>query len=169
MTKFIVTERFKVPIKKLNMGCRIVDTDKLADFWRQCGHVADKRGCYVFSMKAAKGEKPFYVGKAAKQSFRDECFTPHKRADHFNVILGSRKGTPYMSFVVQQKVKGKWSLTAIDEIEEFLIASAAARNSALSNRQRLPNQSWSIQGVESSGQGNRSKEAKAFRALMGIE
>jgi hypothetical protein len=130
--------------------------------------VADKRGCYVFSMKAAKGEKPFYVGKAAKQSFRQECFTPHKRADHYNEILGSRKGTPYMSFLIQQKVRGKWSLSAIDEVEEFLIAHAAARNPDLSNQRRLPNQSWSIRGVASSRQGPRSTEAKAFRTLLGI-
>ena len=169
MTQFNVTKGFKVPIRKLKSGCRIVDTNKLDEFWKHCDHLANKRGCYVFSMKAAKGEKPFYVGKAAKQSFRNECFSPHKRADHYNVILGERIGTPYLSFVAQQKVKGKWSLTAIDEVEKFLIAIGFARNPELSNRKGLPNQTWSIQGVVAAGKGKPSAEAKAFRTLMGIK
>ncbi|HZP09675.1 hypothetical protein, partial [Methyloceanibacter sp.] len=128
MAEFVVTKKFKVPVKVLKLGCRVVDTSAIESFWKACDHVPEKRGCYVFSMKAAKGEKPFYVGKASKQPFRDECFTPHKLAEHYNIILGSRKGTPYLRFVVQQKSKGKWSLKAIDDLEEFLIARAAARN-----------------------------------------
>jgi hypothetical protein len=74
-----------------------------------------------------------------------------------------------MCFAVQQKVKGKWSLSAIDKVEEYLIAHAAARNPDLSNQRRLPNQSWSIRGVAASGQGKPSAEAKAFRKLLGIK
>ncbi len=168
MTEFAVTERFKIPTKELKKGCKIVDVDQLERFWRGCDHVADKRGCYIFSMKAGKGEKPFYVGKAAKQSFRDECFSPHKRADHYNYVLCSQRGTPYMCFVVQRKVRGKWSMTAIDGVEEFLIAYAAARNSSLTNKRRLPDLGWSIRGVAAAGPGKPSKEAKSFRTLLGI-
>jgi hypothetical protein len=169
MTDFVVTKRYRVPTKQINKNCRVVDTEKLNHFWRTSDNVADKRGCYIFSMKAAKGELPFYVGKAAKQSFKQECFTPHKRADHYDIILNSRKGTPYICFVVQQKTRGKWSLTAIDEVEEYLIAHAATRNKALSNQRRLPTQSWAIRGVASSGQGKPSTEARAFRTLLGIK
>src|SRR5262249_29851776 len=117
-------------------------------------------------MKAAKGEKPFYVGKASRQPFRNECFTARKLANHYNIVLGTRKGTPYMSFAHNRRNGGKWSLTAIDDLEDFLIARAAARNPELSNQRR--DQSWGIRGVVSSGRGKPSKEARAFRGLLGI-
>jgi hypothetical protein len=168
MADFIVSKSYRVPIKLLKAG-RMIDMDGINNFWKQCDQIGEKRGCYVFSIKASKGEQPFYIGKASSQPFRLECFTAHKRADHYNVILCSRKGTPYMRFVVQQKVKGEWSLLAIDELEEYLIAQAAARNPALSNRRRLPNQSWSIRGVAPKGQGKPSSHSKKFRTLMGIK
>jgi hypothetical protein len=111
---------------------------------------------------------PYYVGKAAKQNFEHECFSIHKRGDHYNMILCSRSGTPYMSFAVQQKTKGKWSATAIDEVEEYIIAQAVVRNPKLTNRRRLPYQSWSIKGVTGTGPGAQSLEAKHFCKLVGI-
>lgn len=170
MTDFFVTKRFLVPTVKLKQGGKAVDTEKskIEHFWKQCSEYADKHGCYIFSIKAAKGERPFYVGKASRQSFRNESLSLHKLYV-YNLVLGSRRGTPYLSFVVQDKIKGKWSLTAIDEVEEYLIAQAAARNPELSNRRRLPDQQWSIRGVVNGGKGKRSLEATAFRTLMGIK
>lgn len=43
----------------------------------------------------------------------------------------------------------------IDEVEEYLIAQAAIRNPSLSNRIRLPKQSWNIKGVNAGGKGRK--------------
>jgi len=170
MTEFFVTKRYQIPTRQLRPGVKCVDTEKhrIDEFWKQCSEYADKHGCYIFSMKAAKGERPFYVGKASRLAFRTECFALHKLYV-YNLVLGGRKGTPYLSFVVQQKLQGKWSLTAIDQVEEYLIAQAAARNPELSNRRRLPDQKWSIRGVVNGGKGKRSAQATSFRTLMGIK
>jgi hypothetical protein len=166
MANFFVTRRFELPVIKIGRG-RFIDELALRGFWEICSEYADQRGCYVFSMKAAKGEKPFYVGKASVQTFRQECRTPHK-LKIFNQALGSRRGTPYLSFVVLEKTRGKQPLILIDEVEEFLIAQAAARNKELLNRKGLPNQKWTISGVVYSGKGKRSTEVNTFRRIMGI-
>jgi hypothetical protein len=170
MTTFRVSKGFKVPIRKLpKKSCRIVDTEKLSKFWKDVGTISGMRGCYVFSLKAAKGERPFYVGQAARQSFEKECFTIHKRGDHYNIILCSSAGTPYIRFVYQEKKKGKWSASAISSVEEYLIAQAAARNSMLSNKRRLPDETWSIRGIIKAGSGNKSQAAQTLSKILGIE
>ena len=169
MTSFFVTKKFPIPVEFFKIAGRGVDPRRVDEFWETTGHIADKRGCYIFSMKVGRGELPFYVGKAAKQSFRKECFSFHKLASHYNRILGNNKGAPYLCFVVQKKSKGKWSQTAIDEIEELLIARAAARNPRLSNKHRLPDQSWNIRGVFKGGRGRIADEAQDFRLLLGIK
>ena len=168
MTEFFVSKSFLVPTKKLKLGGRIVDTDKLKEFWIACSQHRNKRGCYVFSVRAAKGELPFYVGKAAKQDFEKEVFALHKRCDHYNVVLGERPGTPRITFVVQAKERGRWSSSAIDEVEEYLIGKAAKRNDGLTNLRRLPYQAWAIKGVVASGAGKPSAEASNFKKLFGI-
>jgi hypothetical protein len=59
-------------------------------------------------------------------------------------------------------------MLAIDEVEEYLIGYAASRNADLANKRRLPNQTWSIEGIVPSTRGARTSEASSFKKLMGI-
>ena len=59
-------------------------------------------------------------------------------------------------------------MSAIDEVEEYLIGHAASRNPDLANKRKLPNQKWSIQGVVPGTRGKPSSEAASFKKLMGI-
>lgn len=169
MTSFHTTESFEIPIVPQRLGGRRVNTAKLKlkEFWETTGMFADQRGCYVFSIRAGRGEKPWYVGKASKRPLSTECFAPHK-LNIYNQILGNMHGKPCLSFVIPKRSKGPWPMLAIDEVEEFLIGYAATRNTNLANKRRLPDQKWSIQGVVSGVGGAPSSAAIAFRKLMGI-
>jgi hypothetical protein len=167
MTSFETTQSFEVPVTKQRLGGRKVDKARLGNFWETVGAHALQRGCYVFSLKAGKGEKPWYVGKASQQSLRAECFSLHKLGV-YNDILGNRHGIPRLTFVIPKRAKGKWPMLAIDEVEEYLISYAASRNTNLANKRKLPNQKWRIQGVVAGGKGAPTSEALSFKRLMGI-
>jgi hypothetical protein len=111
---------------------------------------------------------PYYVGKATKQSFEQECFTNHKLLYHYNPVLQERAGSPCLFLVYHEVTKGAIPKSAIDDLEEHLIAYAASRNDDLTNKRRLPRQIWSIAGVLPANVGARSTAAKAFAKLMGI-
>jgi hypothetical protein len=113
------------------------------------------RGCYIFALKTGRGHIPYYVGKAAKQSFEEECFTHHKLASHYHEVVLAHKGIPYLFLVFQSKTKGKWSQSAIFEIEKELIAYAAARNPNVTNKHGLRTRTWRIDGVVASKQVHR--------------
>jgi len=167
MTSFFVTESFDVPTSKQRLGGRIVNKDNLQEFWKRAGNIADKRGCYVFSLRAGKGEKPWYIGKASQQALSKECFSLHKLYV-YNEVLGNHNGTPLLTFVIPTHVKGPWPAFAIDEVEEFLIGFGASRNANIANKRKLPHQKWSIQGVVATSKGAPTSEASCFKKLMGI-
>jgi hypothetical protein len=167
MTLFLTTEPFEIPIVPRRLGGRKVDVPGLKEFWHTTDILAHQRGCYVFSIRAGKGEKPWYVGKASRQSLAEECFALHK-LKIYDDILGERKGTPRLTFVVPQRTRGNWPMQAIDEVEEFLIGHAASRNADLANKRRLPNQTWSIRGVAPMTRGAPTLNGNSFKRLMGI-
>jgi len=167
MTSFVTTKSFEIPVLKQLLGGRRIDHARLGNFWEATGALAVQRGCYVFSLKAGKGEKPWYVCKASRQSLKGECFSLHKLSI-YNDILGNRNGIPRLTLVIPKRTKGKWPMLAIDEVEEFLIGYAASRNTNLANKRRLPNQSWSIHGVVANTVGAPTLEASAFKKLMGL-
>jgi hypothetical protein len=176
MIQFAVSLSYVMPTTSNQFGKRVLDTGKetIKSFWKKVdstgiGSVSDKRGSYVFSLKSGKGENPWYVGKAAKQDFRNECFTPDKR-HKFDSAITARKGTPYLRFVVHKKSgQGKWATKAIHELEEYLIGLAYARNSLLLNRRRLPNHRWHIPGVVASGRGKPSHGSSSLKNLLGVK
>ncbi len=67
------------------------------EFWRQVENdeasLPDGCGCYVYCVRAGKGQRPWYVGLAEMQSFKAECFRPHKILA-YNQAIALRKGTP---------------------------------------------------------------------------
>ncbi len=172
MAEFYTSIGYAIPFESNQKGHRRIDKNSLraSGFWEDVPE-RNMRGCYIFSLKRAKGFTPFYVGKAAEQSFESECFTSHKLSDHYNKILFEEiRGLPYLFLVPQMKVgRGKWSTSAIDDLEKHLIAIAAAKNNRLSNQRRLPKDQWSIKGVLASKRGKPSTDAILFKAMMGIK
>jgi hypothetical protein len=167
MATFVTTGSFEVPVEKTRLNGRRVYKPGLKDFWVDTGEFADQRGCYVFSMKAGKGERPWYVGKASMRALCKECFSTHK-LNIYNDVLANRHGIPRITFVIPKRTKGAWPAVAIDEVEEFLIGHAASRNAELANKRRLPSQKWIIQGVVPRSIGAPSLEAASFKKLMGL-
>ena len=130
-TLYSVEGPFAVPFTKKKAG-RLILTDDAAKFWKKHSHVANRRGCYVFGVRAGKGSTPGYVGKASK-TFQQEVFTEHKR-NRFNEHLADyNKGTPVLFFLVAPSKKGKPNIKHIGKMERFLIDTALAANPSLTN------------------------------------
>ncbi|MCU7929089.1 MAG: hypothetical protein KZQ97_22020 [Candidatus Thiodiazotropha sp. (ex Dulcina madagascariensis)] len=97
-------------------------------------------GCYIFAIQASRGTLPWYVGKAEKQPFRKECFSPHK-INHFNNAIAGRKGKPVLFFIPQVTNNNKYrnptttKRLAIQELESLLMGMALSRNPNLLNAQ----------------------------------
>ena len=88
---FVIRGPFKVPLdqtvksKWIKNGC--------PEFWATLAgqKYAQECGCYVFAMRASKGFRPIYVGRATK-SFKQECFASHKISNHWHCPFEIRKG-----------------------------------------------------------------------------
>ena len=80
---------------------RRIDKEDIDNFWISVDpKLANACGCYIFSITTTSREKPWYVGKANKQSFYKECFTSHKIV-HYHSALDKSNGTPMMYFLVR--------------------------------------------------------------------
>lgn len=131
---------FELPRETANM-LKLGAAD-LRAFWHgvedQVPGLPDACGCYVFSLRAPRGSKPWYVGKAEKTRFRRECISPHK-ALHYAQLVAKRKGVPELTLLAQVTENGKFrkptkdKRPAISALESMLIGMAIARNSDLLN------------------------------------
>jgi hypothetical protein len=134
----------------------------------EAGKFAEACGCYVFAMRAGRGSRPIYVGKAAR-TFRQECFTPHKIASHYQkALLNAERAKPVIFLVVLKRRRGRVNEKAINDVEKFLIQNAMKKNPELSNIQGRKGHRWSIDGVIRSGQGKPSAKAKTFKSALGM-
>jgi hypothetical protein len=150
-------------------GGKRVNKGQLAEFWMSAGHdSAEAKGCYVFAMRAGKGIRPVYVGRA-NNTFRAECFTTDKLLKLTNAMTAYRKGTPVLFLVVHERRKGKPNLKAIGAVEEFLVQNALVRNpDNLQNVHFTKKSNWWIAGVFRSQQGKPSQAARRFRKALGL-
>jgi hypothetical protein len=58
MTIFHTTMGFEIPVVRLRLGGRKVDSGVLKEkFWPLTEGVAEQHGCYVFSMRAGRGDE----------------------------------------------------------------------------------------------------------------
>lgn len=95
-------------------------------------------GCYIFALKNGANLKPWYVGKAEKQPFYKECFSPAKRLI-FNEIIIDRNGTPQLFFLPRMTPQKKlckptvWRHRDIEFLETMLIGIALEQNEKLAN------------------------------------
>jgi hypothetical protein len=95
-------------------------------------------GCYLFAIRAGKGLKPWYVGIAQKQAFRDECFAIQK-INAYNDAIADRRGKPLLFLIAKRTPKGKMAKPGRNGhrdasfLEDVLIATARKRNPKLMN------------------------------------
>ena len=120
-------------------------------------------------MRAGRGFRPIYVGKAVKQTFGKECFAPHKTGEHYNpALLDTLKGTPVIFFVALPAHRGKPNAKRIADLESFLIQLGVARNPDLSNIRGRTEKQWSIKGVVRGRRGKPSASATALKRMLHV-
>lgn len=119
---------------------RLVDKSAKAkrEFWDSVEETTEGLsaavGCYVFCI----GKKPWYVGLAEKQSFKSECFQPHK-INAFNSALDQMHGRPYLIFLSKLTSTKRFAKPTVNGhratrfLEDLLIGMALASNSRLEN------------------------------------
>lgn len=172
MTAFVVGGPFDVPITKLKSGAFVVEESKLSELAELDQSFARTGGVYVFSRKSSRGSTPVYVGMTKKQRLIDEAFNHRNR----NIVMKWLNDQSHRRLqiwtIVPASNRSKLSRDAgdaIDEIEAFLIHTAANENPDLLNLRKKGGQKWTIKGVDKGGRGNRPREAKDFRKLIGLD
>lgn len=132
-------------------------------------------GCYVFATRASKGGRPWYVGKAEKQSFGRECFTPDKIVKYNSALRTVKKGTPVM-YLYARITSGKQRISKpspnqkrdVDYLEKMLIGFALDRNSNLINiKETALLKGMVVPGLINSPRGKLSASAAAAQSVMG--
>lgn len=154
---------FKVDKAALHSGGKALNA-----FWEQDGaaDVAERKGVYVFGIRAGKGITPQYVGKATK-AFRSECFTSHKLHKYVSAI-SSHAGTPVLFFVVRPLAKGQIKKRQVKEMENYLIVAGWEKNPDIRNIQGVGKPDWCIHGVLRSPKGHPGLAAIQFRSMMAM-
>jgi hypothetical protein len=134
-------------------------------FWEANPDLRNRRGCYVFGVRAGKGMTPGYVGSARK-TFKQEVFAPHKLTRYQQFLADYARGTPILFFVLAPKKKGVPNAAHIRALEDFLIQTGVVANSGLLNIKGTKAEDWGISGVLRGGKGKPSKDAREFRRIM---
>jgi len=160
-----------VPFRKQATGsAKHIGKDEVKKFWEsnEAKVITDKQGCYVFALRAAKGFRPGYVGKATK-SMKEECFEYHKLAHYNELLFKGQKGTPVMFFVVLGGNRKKVPAKVIDEMETYFIQTAVTKHPEIQNVQKTNLPSWTVKGVVRGGKGRRKENTNQFRKMMGLD
>lgn len=165
--KFVVSDILSLPVVR-RPGGRHLDEDGARAVFRDNRQYSSKCGCYVYGIRAAKGIKPVYVGKAVEQQLMAEALSPDKICKINKAILKTRRGTPVVAFIVPEKKLGATPTTQISEIEIALLQYAYAKNPDIENENGVYKPRWFIDGVVNSDPGRRSDKAVAFRSMVGI-
>ena len=168
--ELVVLGPFAIPFEPQGKGTsKHITKENAKAFWEMddLGAIGSKQGCYVFALRAGKGFRPWYAGKATK-TFKQEALQPGK-VQHYNaVIFKEHKGTPVMFFVAKPGRTRKIPKKQIDNLETYLIQSAYYKNKDLKNTQKARVPEWGIKGVVRGGQGRASSNAKRFKSMMGL-
>ena len=169
---------FDVPRKRSARGQWVLDLTAEAQrgFWREVdGRVPglpDALGCYLFSIRAGGGIRPWYVGQTTR-AFRRECFTADKQNVYHEVLNDMGRGTPILLFVARRTDGGGFSRAVdqgeVDFAENLLMQLAYGDNPALRNSKGLrAMRRMVIPGVLNSRPGALSSGARQLRSALGI-
>lgn len=138
--RFDIFGGFQLPVEP--HGVVPKSKKKHKPFWEQVDErhpeLRHARGCYVFAMNSGGGLTPWYVGKAEKSSFIEECFTPGKINCYNDVIPRYDRGTPHLYFVAMLTPKRRFAQPnsghqSIAFLEKLLIGQALKKNPDLCN------------------------------------
>jgi hypothetical protein len=145
---------------------KIVDAEALGSFWEK-SNIAERSGCYIFSVRASRGYKPVYVGLATK-TFKQEVFAPHKLEKYQRCLADTRKGVPVVFFVTLPTARGRKNTKVIRQLEDFLIQTCVSRNPDLLNVKGTDQAEWGISGVIRGGKGKPSRGELALKRTLGL-
>ena len=130
-------------------------------------------GCYVFSIRAGKGEKPWYVGETEKNSFKAEATAGQKIAKYLTPFMLQDKGTPLIYLLAKLTPTGKFAKRTknehadVDFLEKFLIGLALKRNKYLLNKQKTKHlRTLKAAGFINDSKGQPSIETKAIKKVF---
>jgi hypothetical protein len=135
------------PFKMTKSKSGLVDKSNRAkkEFWDKVEKtepcLPSSSGCYLFAIRAGKGIKPWYVGVASRQPFRNECFAPHKIIIYDEALVG-KKGTPLLFFVAKRTKRGKFvkpgkNASPVNAyLETILIGAALDKNPKVMNMKK---------------------------------
>ena len=152
----------------------------LKEFWSDVERIqsglSDAYGCYVFSVRASRGYRPWYVGKTqAKSGFKGECFQPHKLQHYMDALDQTKKGTPVIHHLARMTPNGKFSkpkrgtLNDIELLEVYLISLALSQNSDLCNVKNTNFQREVIvPGIVNSPKGRPNDSVITLRHSLGL-
>ena len=140
---------------------------------KEFGKLSSACGCYIFSIKAAQGALPWYVGMTQK-SFRQECFQPPKLL-YYNYAVLEKRGTPHLHLLARCSAVGnKFTKPApqghkdIDYLEKYLIGKSLMRNPDLLNvKDTKIRANIVVPGVINSPPGNPGAAAKSLQIVLG--
>lgn len=167
-SNFIPHGPFKVPLIK-GAGGRAIDPLRYKHFWSEHDALANKRGTYVFAIRASKGFTPYYAGKATK-TFEQEVFSDRNVAQKYDpVIAGVGKGTPVVFLLELPIQRGKTNKRAIKKCEDFLIQQTRVVNPKSTNIQGTKPPKWSIWGVLRGPAGKPPRAALSLRKCLGLQ
>lgn len=167
MRRFVVSEMIKLPLN-IEKGGRCLNVKGAREILAQHGDFTEAYGCYVFGIRAGRGYKPVYVGKATEKFLGKEALDTDKIRKINQALLKNRKGTLVVAFVVPEKKRGAKPTTLIDEIEYVLIQYAYEKNPQIENKYDIFRCGWCIDGVKNHGPGHPSEDSIEFRRLIGI-
>ncbi|MDE0174328.1 MAG: hypothetical protein OYH76_15385 [Defluviicoccus sp.] len=155
---------------------RRIDKEDVAAFWDIVdGSLYDGCGCYVFCIATQRREKPWYVGKAQKQSFGRECFTPHKIV-MYHEALEKSNGTPLMYFLARFTKTGHISRPTrsaaghadIDFVERMFIEKGFHVNRHIRNKRDTKNpENLIVEGFYNSRDRRRNPVKRLYELFGG--
>lgn len=173
---FYPYEQFTIP--RSPNGLIANDKVSMMDFWDEVENEAEGLsetiGIYIFSIRAGQGNLPWYVGKAAKQVFKKECFTHHKLT-HFNNCIANRRGTPLLTLIPKITQANYFALPNgsehgdISALEKMLIGTCLQKNKYLLNiRDTKLYKRIVVPGYINTPQGGLANSVKKFKHLIGV-
>ena len=172
MIEFSIHGPFEIPRRD---GLITRNIRNRREFWQSIEQkeqgLPDACGCYVFSVHG----RVWYVGKASWQSFKKECFTPHK-VMYFNEALHKVTGTPELIFIAHRTPARRFSKpcrqiqNGIEFLEEILIGIALRRNRDLLNIKGTKLlQSMVVPGILNTQKGTGKRmSVRELRKVLGL-
>ena len=138
MAKYQIYGPFEVPRTRVG---GLVDKEKLSNFWNEIEvaqpGLSQAKGCYLFAVRAARGIRPWYVGKTeADYGFQGEAFDHHKLTHYNEVVNEQGAGVPVL-FLIARRTRTDQAFKQRDPfalyLERLLIMYALRANDELKN------------------------------------